>query len=106
MATIRFIFDSALAGQVEKITNFKPGLDKIALSKADFAGIGLVGHPLSAADFHFGGHAATHLQHIIYNANNGFLYYDPDGNGAKLETHFATISPHLALTSMDFLVEA
>jgi Ca2+-binding RTX toxin-like protein len=102
----RFIFDSALTSQVEKITNFKTGVDKMVLSKADFAGIGPVGHHLAAADFHIGGHALKPSQHIVYNPSNGFLYYDPDGSGATPQVHFATISAHLALTNADFLVLA
>jgi Ca2+-binding RTX toxin-like protein len=102
----RFIFDSALTGQVEKITNFTIGVDKMVLSKADFAGIGPVGHPLAAADFHVGGHALKPSQHIVYNPSNGFLYYDTDGSGAMPQVHFATISAHLALTNADFLVQA
>src|SRR5262249_7846117 len=100
----RFFFDSALAGQVDKITNFKHGLDKIVLSVSDFAGVGPVGGTLAAADFRVGQHAATTSQYIIYNPANGFVFYDPhDGSP---QDHFATISPHLALTHSDFLVAA
>jgi len=101
-----FIFDSGLGGQVERITNFKRGADKIVLSAADFAGIGPIGHKLAAADFHVGAGAHTPSQHIIYNANNGFLYYDPDGKGPAAQVHFATLAAHLSLSHADFLVEA
>lgn len=47
----QFIFDSALTGQVDKITNFKHGPDKIVLSETDFAGLGPPGQ-LHAAHFH------------------------------------------------------
>jgi Ca2+-binding RTX toxin-like protein len=100
----RFFFDAPLAGQVDKITNFKHGLDKIILSATDFAGVGPVG-TLATADFHIGTHAATgSSQYIIYNPANGFVFYDPhDGSP---QDHFATLSPHLGLTHSDFLVAA
>jgi Ca2+-binding RTX toxin-like protein len=100
----RFFFDAPLANQVDKITNFKHGQDKIILSAADFAGVGPVGGTLAAADFHVGTHAATASQYIIYDAADGFVFYDPhDGSP---QDHFATLSPHLALTHSDFLVAA
>jgi Ca2+-binding RTX toxin-like protein len=104
----RFIFDSAFFGHNERITNFKHGLDKIVLSETHFPAIGLgpIGHPLPTADFHRGANAATPSAHIIYYAKNGFLFYDPDGSGPQPQVHFATLSPHLALTNSDFFVVA
>jgi Ca2+-binding RTX toxin-like protein len=100
----KFFFDDALAGQVETITNFKHGIDKIVLLAPDFAGVEAVGGTLAAADFHIGAHAATVSQYIIYNVHTGFLFYDPhDGSP---QTHFATLSPHLTLTHSDFFVAA
>jgi Ca2+-binding RTX toxin-like protein len=45
-------------------------------------------------------------QHIIYDATNGFLYYDPDGNGPQAQVHFATLINHPALTNGDFSIIA
>jgi hypothetical protein len=101
-----YIFESALAGQVDGIANFKPGVDKIVLSATDFAGIGPVGHALAAADFRIGAHPTTASQHILYDPATGFLSYDPDGTGAAPHVHFATFLPHLALAQADFLVVA
>ncbi len=100
----RFVFDSALSGQVDKINNFNPANDHIVLSASDFAGVGPIGHALAAADFHLGSHAQSASEFIVYNANNGFLFYDPHNGGPEI--HFATLSPHLALTHANFLVEA
>jgi Ca2+-binding RTX toxin-like protein len=102
----RFVFESALAGQVDRITGFAPGVDKLVLSQTDFTGIGPVGHALAAADFRLGAHAVTAAQHILYDPASGFLYYDADGNGPTARMHFATLSAHLALTHADFLVVA
>jgi Ca2+-binding RTX toxin-like protein len=100
----KLVFNAPLALQVDKITNFTTGHDKIVLSVADFAGVGPVGGVLAAADFHVGTHAAAVSQYIIYDPTNGFVFYDPhDGSP---QDHFATISPHLALSHSDFLVGA
>jgi hypothetical protein len=91
----QFIFDSGLASQVDTITNFKHGRDKIVLSETDFLGIGPINHRLAGADFHIGTHATTASQHIIYNPTTGFLFYDPDGSGPMPQIHFATVAAHL-----------
>jgi serralysin len=102
----QFFFDHGLTGHVERITDFTAGVDTIVLSGSGFAGIGTAGHPLAAAEFHIGTHATAASQHIIYNPINGFLFYDPDGNGAAPQTHFATIGANLTPTNHDVLVEA
>jgi hypothetical protein len=102
----KFMFESAPGNESATITNFNPSRDRIVLSASDFAGIGPVGHVLAAADFHIGTHATTPSQHIIYDAKNGFLFYDPDGKGPQAEIHFATLGNHPTLTHATFLVEA
>jgi hypothetical protein len=97
-----FNFVPVTGGPVETITKFNVSIDKIALSESDFVGIGPLGHPLAAGDFHIGASAKTASQHIVYNAKTGFLFYDPDGSGPMPEIHFATLSAHLA--AHDFLV--
>jgi hypothetical protein len=96
-------------GHVDHILKFKPGLDHIGLSQSAFLdAIGPAanwpGDPLRANQFHIGAQAATHSEHIIYNPHNGFLSYDADGSGPQQAVHFATLSPHLALTHGDFIV--
>jgi serralysin len=104
----QFVFDTALdpITNVDRMTDFKPAVDKMVLSATDFVGIEPIGGTLAARDFHIGSHATRPAQHIIYNLNNGFLFYDPDGNGATPQIHFAPIGSHLALLHNDFLVEA
>jgi Ca2+-binding RTX toxin-like protein len=95
-------------GHSDTINDFNPSLDRLDLSRGAFAGI-ISAHAtnhLAAADFHVGAHAVTSAQHVIYNANNGFLYYDRDGSGPDGAIHFATLAPHLALTASDILVSA
>ena len=101
-----FWFTSHHNIDADKISGFSSGLDHITLSKAGFSHIMSHQGVLAAADFHIGRHAMTNSQHIIYNAHNGFLFYDPDGSGPAHEVHFATMNPHLHLTAHDFLVSA
>jgi Ca2+-binding RTX toxin-like protein len=101
-----FVFDSPVNGRnVNTIVDFAPR-DKIVLSETDFHGIGAIGHRLAASHFTIGADATTHAQRIIYNPDNGFLYYDRDGSGRHPEVHFATITANLDLHNADFLVAA
>jgi Ca2+-binding RTX toxin-like protein len=99
-----FVFTSHL--HVDRISGFNPHLDRIVLSKAAFAGIVGQQGVLASGDFVIGSHALTKAEHIIYNAHNGFLYYDTDGSGPAHKIHFATLDPHLHITAQDFLVSA
>jgi Ca2+-binding RTX toxin-like protein len=98
----QFIFDSAIGGHVDLLKHFA---GDIVLSKTNFPGIGSLYRPLAVADFHIGTYATTPSQHIIYNPHNGFLFYDPDGNGPLPQIHFATISGNHP-DHYNFLVEA
>jgi Ca2+-binding RTX toxin-like protein len=101
----QFIFDSALAGQVEIIKKFVHGNDKIVLSLSDFAGLGTAGLALSAMHFDIG-HATHANPEIVYNATNGFLFYDANGSAPGGLTHFATLAGHPAISHADFILEA
>lgn len=102
----KFFFDTALSAKnVDHIFDFQPGVDKIMLSATDFAGIGVPG-ALAAGKFFEGPAAHDGNDRIIYNANNGFLFYDSNGNAPGGAVHFATLAPHLTLHSTDFVVIA
>ena len=104
-----FVFDTAIGGttpvtaNVDTITDFKPGTDRIELDHTIFKGIGSHG-TLAAKYFRVGGHAANKSDHLIYNANTGVLSYDPDGKGGAPAIEFADLAKHLSLTHSDFLV--
>jgi Ca2+-binding RTX toxin-like protein len=103
----RFVFDSTPDGtSISRITDFTHGVDRILLSLADFAGVGVAGTRLGAAGFHVGAAASSATQHIVYNPSNGFLYYDPDGAGGQSQVHFATVGAHLAIQHTDFIITA
>jgi Ca2+-binding RTX toxin-like protein len=94
-----FVFDHKLAGQIDKITNFNVGADKIVLSEKDFAGLGPHG-TLSAAHFHLGAPGNGHAQ-IDYFKSTGVLEYCPDGNGGPAHV-FATLTNHASIGAGDF----
>jgi hypothetical protein len=100
-----FVFNAALNDRtnVDQLHNFSPEFDLIALSHRIFAGVNAAG-PLSPAMFFEGAHAHTLHDRIIYDPHNGWLTYDSNGNARGGATHFATLAPHLLLSSGDFLV--
>ena len=85
---------------VDTITDFAAGSDKIALDDAIFTGIG---GTLNANAFAIGAAAADADDRIGYNSVTGQLFYDTDGNGAGAAVLFASLSPGLALTASDFM---
>ena len=106
----KYVFDTALDGSVDKITDFDTVYDWIYLDNAIFTklGGGTLAAPirLSSANFVSGpdAHALDANDHIIYNKTTGALSYDADGNGAAAPVQFAHVTPGLALVSGDFFV--
>jgi len=100
-----FVFSSALNARtnVDTITDFTTGEDKIQLNKAIFTA--LTGDDLSDA-FFSGTKAANFDQHIIYNQTSGALYYDADGSGkgASVQIALIGVSNHAELHTSDFAV--
>jgi hypothetical protein len=54
--------------------------------------------------FHAGSKAAHASDGIIYDAERGKLYYEPDGKGAEHQELFSTLSKSLNLSDSDFPV--
>jgi Ca2+-binding RTX toxin-like protein len=100
----RFIFDSALTGQIEQIKKFTHGHDTIVLSLSDFPMLGALGQ-LNTGHFDFG-HATKAHPEIIYNQGNGFLSYDANGNAPGGLHHFATLLGAPTISHADFILEA
>jgi serralysin len=103
-----FFFDSTLGPtNVDLIKDFEAGLDKIALSLAIFSGItGTAGSLLPNGQFHLGKSAHDHNDHVLYNANNGKLFYDDDGNHSDHKVLIAHLDKHLDLHASDFILVA
>lgn len=99
-----FQFSTALgATNIDTITDFVAGTDKIRLDDAIFTAVGGLG-ALSAGAFVTGSAAADASDRIIYNSSTGQLYYDADGTGAGAAVQFATLSTGLSLAASDFVV--
>lgn len=96
-----FSFSTSLgAGNVDTISDYQPGADKIALSGNIFTALGST---IEANEF-TNGTAITAEQHIIYNTQSGQIFYDADGSGSGAAVLFALITPGQSLTSEDFIV--
>jgi Ca2+-binding RTX toxin-like protein len=99
-----FVFDVApTQANVDRISDFSVRDDTIQLTKAVFKTIGKTG-VLAKAAFWTGTEAHDASDRIIYNANNGKLYYDADGTGAKAAVQIATLNRGLAITEKDFFI--
>ncbi|MDX2265343.1 MAG: hypothetical protein NW215_10270 [Hyphomicrobiales bacterium] len=84
------------------ITDFVIGEDKIHLDRTQFADF----QPgeLDASMFVTGAAALTPDQKIIYDRENGVLYYDRDGAGEIQLNTFARLTPGLDLSEDDFYI--
>ena len=103
----KFVFDTKLnaATNVDVVTDFKHGTDKMLLDNAIFNALGFQENvTLKAGFFHAGSAAADADDHIIYNKATGALSYDADGVGGQAAVQFATLSSHPTIDFHDFVV--
>ncbi|HEX8667785.1 MAG TPA: M10 family metallopeptidase C-terminal domain-containing protein [Allosphingosinicella sp.] len=102
----RFLFDAALgAGNIDKITDFTAGTDKIVLAGdagAPFAA--LATGNLATGAFRAASAAADVDDRILYNSGTGALLYDADGVGGAAAVQFATVGTGLSLSAATFQV--
>ena len=59
---------------------------------------------LGAGEFHVGNDAQDANDHIIYNANTGAVFFDPDGVGGVGKTKFAILDNKPDLSADDFIM--
>ncbi|WP_207062718.1 calcium-binding protein, partial [Motiliproteus sp. SC1-56] len=103
-----FRFDQALdaATNLDMLTDFTVGSDKIQLENSIFTALTSTGG--LAADLFVSGAGVTEAadanDYLIYDSTSGALYYDPDGSGAEGAVQFASLSAGLALSAGDFTV--
>jgi len=92
---------------VDTLSDFESGTDKIDLSKVIFKTLGAKG-VLSTDAFNNGDFTSGQdsTDRIIYNTTSGALYYDVDGSGIKASIEIAVIGNHPVLNSSDFLITA
>jgi Ca2+-binding RTX toxin-like protein len=103
----QFFFDTALnpATNVDQITDFTPGVDKMMLQSAEFRATGPLGKLAASHFLILGTRHETHSDRIIYNPANGLLSFDQDGSGhTYAPVHFAAIGHHLNPHNMDFIL--
>src|SRR5262245_20159541 len=102
-----FLFNTPLSAafNVDVVTDFSVADDTIWLDDDVFSsGLGLGN--ISAGELVIGGAALDGNDRIIYNDVTGALSYDADCAGGAAAVQFATLSPGLALTYVDFFVIA
>jgi Ca2+-binding RTX toxin-like protein len=101
-----FLIGSATEGP-DKIVDFAPGVDDIALVASGFAG-GFVPGALNPANFV--AHASSlatapgGTAQFIYHTGNGALFFDADGTGGAGAVRIATLLGSPAVTIGDFLL--
>jgi Ca2+-binding RTX toxin-like protein len=107
----KFVFSTALnASNVDRITDFVHGKDKILLDDDTFTALGVSGTAagvnLTAAKFYVGTAAHDSNDRIIYDSSTGKLYYDEDGTGDVAQQLFAILTTKPALSETDFKIIA
>ncbi|HEX8063294.1 MAG TPA: calcium-binding protein [Allosphingosinicella sp.] len=99
----QFLFNTAPgAANADWLDDFQAGTDKILLDNAVFTALSDGALPASA--FVTGTAAADADDRIIFNAADGSVYYDADGNGAGAALLIAYVPVGQPLTAADFLV--
>jgi serralysin len=100
-----FRFASALnaSTNVDRISGFVAAADTIQLENAVFAGVGAAG-ALSAGAFRAGLSAGDASDRVIYHADTGRIFFDPDGTGAAAKLLFAIVAPGTVVTAADFVI--
>lgn len=87
---------------VDRIEDFVPGVDRIALYTGAFPGLALGALPAGA--FVVGTSAQDADDRIIYDNSTGALFFDADGSGSAAAVQFVTLAGTPAISSSDFVV--
>jgi len=98
-----FLFSDALdpSTNVDTITDFAVNHDEIHLEQNIFSAIG---GQLGSGEFRIGANAKDGNDYIMYNQNNGKLFYDADGDGGGDKVLFAKLDTGLNLDHGDFMM--
>ncbi len=102
----KFVFNTALSSSnIDTITDFVHGSDKVQLAKSIMSNLGTLG-VLKSADFKLSTARLDASDRIIYNKTTGDLSYDSDGSGANAAIKIAIIgtSSHPTLSNTDFTI--
>jgi Ca2+-binding RTX toxin-like protein len=101
-----FRFSTELGkGNIDRITDFNVVQDSIQLDNLIFTALGANGALALGAFFKSAaGVAQDASDRIIYDTDNGGLFYDADGTGRTAAIQFAQLGTNLALSASDFIV--
>ncbi len=94
---------------IDEITDFNPDLDLILLDLTTFTEIPTASGGTLGDDFAIvenDGDAATSQAIIVYNSNNGALFYNANGSGDDFGdgSQFATLSDNPTITTENFVI--
>lgn len=100
-----FLFSTSLgASNIDTVTDYKVSADSVWLDHQVFAGLSLGTLDASSFVANLTGKATDTFHHIIYDVDDGGLYFDADGRGGVSRIHFADIGVGLAMTNGEFWV--
>jgi Ca2+-binding RTX toxin-like protein len=100
-----FRFSTGLGStNVDRITDYSVAADRIEIDNAVFTGLATGALAASAFRANAAGQAADSSDRIIYDTDDGILYFDADGNAAGGRVRFAFLEAGLAMTAAEFLV--
>ena len=107
----RFIFNTNKAFDsddlgADEISDFVPGQDIILLDTATFTALGAI--ETDFASVNSNGAAANSDAIIVYNSNNGNLYYNQNGSAGGFGSGglFATLADAPVIEAEDFFVRS
>jgi Ca2+-binding RTX toxin-like protein len=101
-ADILVFADALGGGNVDSVTGFVTGQDRLFLENDVFTG--LAAGALAAGAFATGTAAGDANDRIIYNSATGTLLFDADGTGAAAAVQFASLTPGTGLAASDILI--
>ena len=99
-----FVFDTPPKGNIDRITDFTPGADKIHVENAVFSSSTVHWGSLPSHMFKIASKATDSTDRFIYNKDTGSLYFDRDGTGAAAQVEFAKLATNLKITASDFYI--
>ena len=103
-----FVFREFGTANVDRISDFASGSDKIVLDASAMAALGASGN-FAAGDGRFAANSTGTSQdagdRVIFNTTTEQLFYDADGNGSGAAVLIATLQSGASLAATDIVVE-
>jgi Ca2+-binding RTX toxin-like protein len=105
----KFLFDTTLNSKtnVDIITDFVPGIDRIELDDEIFESFVGVTDQIAEGNLVKGGKGVKALDsndYLIFNTTTGAFFYDADGNGSGAAIQFATLTGVSNVAHTDFWI--